>query len=271
MKKEIKVIFEANKKLDINPIFASSTFIISIEKIEKKFNDIKIIITNNNYKEASDKIIYEVIINILYQIDCSKAISMISEIVNEIKRKYEKINIYMDELSQLKIRKAKKEELDILKTIALKIVKNMNINGLQLWNDYYPAEEFKGLIEQEKLYICEEKNNIVSFFALVDNDESSFNFKWKYDNSKFLEMFAVNIDYLHKKYAQRILYDLFEILKSDGYDSLKLIVYDQNIAAISLYNKVGFKIVPGNYVFINKFRPNEPPRNMIGMEYYMNK
>lgn len=271
MKKEIKVIFETNKKLDINPLFASSSFIVSIEKMEEEFNDTKIIITNNNYKETSDRIIYEVIINIIYQNDCSKAISSISEKVNEIKRKYEKINTYVENISQLKIRKAKKEELDILKTIALKIVKNMNINGLQLWNDYYPAEEFKKLIEQEKLYICEENNNIVSFFALVDDDESSSNFKWKYDNSKFLEMFAVNVDYLHKKYAQRILYDLFEILKLDGYDSIKLIVYDQNIAAISLYNKVGFKAVTGNYLFINEFRPNEPPRNMIGMEYYINK
>ena len=271
MKKEIKVIFEAIKKLDINPTFASSYFVVSIEKIEKKFNDTMILVTNNNYKETSKSIINEVIINIIYQSDYSKAISSINEIIEEIKIKYEKINIYIEEMPQLKIRKAKKEELNILKTLALKIVKNMNANGLQLWNDYYPAEEFKGLIEQEKLYICEENNNIVSFFALVDDEESSSNYKWKYNNSKFLEMFAINVDYLHKKYATRILYDLLEILKLDGYDSLKLIVYDQNIAAISLYNKVGFKTVSGNYVFINEFRPEEPPRNMIGMEYYINE
>ena len=36
---------------------------------------------------------------------------------------------------------------------SLKVVKNMNQSGLQLWNDYYPAEEFKSLIEQDKLYL----------------------------------------------------------------------------------------------------------------------
>lgn len=191
-------------------------------------------------------------------------------ILSLIQKEYLNIKINIEDIPQLRIRKAKQEELKSLKTIALKIVKNMNANGLQLWNEYYPAEELKGLIEQEKLYVCEEDNNIVSFFALFDDEDSSSSFKWKYTKSKFLEMFAVNVDYLHKKYAQRILEDLIELLRQDGYDSLKLIVYDKNVAAISLYKKVGFKTAPGHYIFINKFRPNEPHRNMLGMEYFIN-
>lgn len=270
MRKEIKALFEVNKNSDSNPVFAASSFITSIEKIENSFNDTQIIVTNNNFKEKSDSIVYELIISIIYQSDYTGVVSSINEIVNDVKNKYKEINIRLEDMCQLKIRKAKKEDLSTLKIIALKIVKNMHTNGLQLWNDYYPAEEFESLIEQRKLYVCDEDNNIVSFFALFDEEESSSNFQWKYRKSKFLEMFAVNIDYLHKKYAQRILFDLIQELRVNGYDSLKLIVYDQNIAAISLYKKVGFNIVPGNYVFINKFRPDEPPKNMIGMEYYIN-
>ncbi len=98
-------------------------------------------------------------------------------ILSLIQKEYLNIKINIEDIPQLRIRKAKQEELKSLKTIALKIVKNMNANGLQLWNEYYPAEELKGLIEQEKLYVCEEDNNIVSFFALFDDEVSSSSFK----------------------------------------------------------------------------------------------
>ena len=269
MKKEIKVLFAAEKNTNNNPLFASSYFITSVEKLSKKNNNDQIVVTNNNYFERDNCVGYEVIINIIYQTEFNEIILIINEIINTIKGKYKNIDVKIEEMPELKISKAKIGQLIELKKIALKVVRNMNKNGLTLWNDYYPAEEFEGLINEGKLYVCEQNNDIIGFFALLDDDESSPNFEWKYKKSLFLEMFAINVDYLHKHYAQRILFDLNEKLKKDGYESLKLIVYDENISAISLYKKVGFKFVKGNYVFINKFRPEEPARNMIGMEYYL--
>ena len=261
MKKEIKVLFESSNPLENNPLFASSYFIAAVEKLSK---DLPIVITNNNLIENN---IYEVVVSMNMEENDNRGLAKLDEIIDSTRKKYKDIEISTTDIPQISIVKATLEELGDLKIMALRIVKQMNENGLQLWNDYYPAEEFEDNIKQDRLYVCKEKDQMVGFFALFDEEESSSNFRWKYNHSKFLEMFAVNVDYLHKKYGQRILFELVEKLRIEGYDSLKLIVYEKNTAAISLYQKVGFEEVKGSYVFINKFRKEEPPRTMIGMEY----
>lgn len=165
----------------------------------------------------------------------------------------------------LTLEKAQIGHLEVLKDIATKAVQNMHENGLDLWNEFYPRDDLINYIGKD-LYIAKEEDNIICFFRLYEDDESAESFIWSFENEIFLGMFTINVDFLHMGYGKKVLKLILEYLNENKHKSIRLTVYDKNIPAINLYEKIGFKKVEGNYVFINKFR-KEAPKNFIGMEY----
>jgi len=166
----------------------------------------------------------------------------------------------------LKLEKAQINDLDYLKEMAVNVVENMHKNGINLWNKYYPAEEFEQCIKDEILYVAKKGNNIISFFVLVEGDETAENYDWKFDKEIYLQKFAINVDFLHKGYGKSVLDLIINYLKEKDYNSFRFTVYDKNLPAIGLYKKLGFNIVKGSYLMINKNRKEEP-KLFIGMEY----
>ena len=79
----------------------------------------------------------------------------------------------------MELRLANKKDLPYLKIMFKKIINNMAENNIKIWNKYYPFEEFKDEIEQERLYLLVQEGDIVSAFVLFENIEGQENFNWK--------------------------------------------------------------------------------------------
>ena len=147
----------------------------------------------------------------------------------------------------MELRLAKKEDLDTLEKMFASIVEEMNKNGIHIWNEYYPFEEFEGDIEKNKLYLLVENDTICSVFALLDEMSASDCFEWedKKAPAKYIERLGVNTELLRKGIGSTTLQFAKDICRKNGAKYLRLTVAEENFSAIALYNKNGFNKVEG--------------------------
>lgn len=68
----------------------------------------------------------------------------------------------------MEFRLAMMQDLPQIKSIYKDIVKKMNCEQIQIWDDIYPCEFFVEDIRANRLYVLLEHNTIVSAFALCD-------------------------------------------------------------------------------------------------------
>ena len=138
------------------------------------------------------------------------------------------------------------DDLPLLKNIYKDIVRVMESNGVYIWNEFYPYEEFKNDINNKCLYVVEDEESIISAFGLFKNVSGCENFKWKSSkNAIYLGRFGVNIKYQNQGLGEYSINEAKTLAKKLGYDSLRLQVVKQNIPAISFYKKIGLTQVEG--------------------------
>ena len=149
----------------------------------------------------------------------------------------------------MNFRMANMDDLPQIKLVYEKIIDNMNKDNIQIWDEIYPCEFFCSDIENNRLYVLEENNNIVSAFALCNSNVGSEYVKWenKYDKALYIDRFGVNVNYLKKGIGSIMLNNAINIAKDNGAKYLRLFVVDINKPAINLYIKSGFKMVEGIY------------------------
>ena len=138
----------------------------------------------------------------------------------------------------MEFRLARIEDLKQLKIMYKEIIKNMNKNNIQIWDDIYPCEFFEDDINNKRLYVMADDEEIISAFALCDNNAGEAYVEWSEKSAKamYIDRLGVNVEYSKK-----------EISKSIGAEYLRLFVVDINKPAIRLYQKNGFTKVDGVY------------------------
>lgn len=144
---------------------------------------------------------------------------------------------------------AKLEDLNQIKEIYKKIIKNMYDNDIKIWNEYYPIEVFESDIEQGNLYLLKDNNNILGAFAMYEHENLEKGLEWENCNAKsfVLNRIGVNVDYLHQGIGKKLLIEASKLAQKEGAKYLRLLVSDINIPAINLYLKCNFKKVNGIY------------------------
>lgn len=149
----------------------------------------------------------------------------------------------------MKFRLAILDDLAELKKMYRQIVKNMNKNNIQIWDDIYPCEFFEDDIKNNQMYVLIHKNEIISAFVLCETNAGEKAVKWNNDLHKalYLDRLGVNIKYGNKGIGTLMLAKAREIAKLKGFDYLRLFVVDINIPAIQLYEKNGFMRAKGIY------------------------
>lgn len=149
----------------------------------------------------------------------------------------------------MNLRLANINDLPQLKDVFEKIIHNMNKNNIQIWDEIYPCEFFSDDIENNRLYVLVEDNEIVSAFALCDSNEGEDFVKWesKYDKALYIDRFGVNVNYARKGIGSIALKGAIELARDKGAKYLRLFVVDINKPAINLYIKNGFKKADGIY------------------------
>lgn len=142
----------------------------------------------------------------------------------------------------MEFRLARLEDLKQLKIIYKEIIKNMNKNNIQIWDDIYPCEFFEDDINNKRLYVIANDEEIISAFALCDNNAGEAYVEWSEKSAKamYIDRLGVNVEYSKKGIGQQMLNKAKEISKSLGAEYLRLFVVDINKPAIRLYQKKWF-------------------------------
>lgn len=146
-------------------------------------------------------------------------------------------------------RQAVMQDLPQLKDMYKRIIKNMNEQNIQIWDDIYPCEFFEDDIKNNQLYILLNNGEIVSVFVLSDKNSGETAVEWNDNHAKavYIDRLGVNIKYLKKGIGSLMLDKAKEIAKTLNAEYLRLFVVDINIPAIQLYTKKEFVKVNGVY------------------------
>lgn len=150
---------------------------------------------------------------------------------------------------RMHFRLAQIQDLPQIKHTFEEIVKQMEDNQLQIWDDIYPCSFFEDDIHNNRLYILLEGTEMVSAFVLCNTDEGESAMTWKNrcGNALYLDRFGVNRNYVRKGIGSLMLEKAKETAKALGADYLRLFVVDENLPAVRLYEKGGFSRTQGIY------------------------
>ena len=146
-------------------------------------------------------------------------------------------------------RQAVMQDLPQLKDMYKRIIKDMNEQNIQIWDDIYPCEFFEDDIKNNQLYILLNNGEIVSAFVLSDTNSGETAVEWNDNHAKavYIDRLGVNIKYLKKDLGSLMLDKAKEIAKTLNAEYLRLFVVDINIPAIQLHTKKEFIKVNGVY------------------------
>ena len=149
----------------------------------------------------------------------------------------------------MNFRMANIDDLPQLEDVYKRIINNMNINNIEIWDEIYPCEFFYDDIENNRLYILQENNEIVSAFALCNSNAGEGYVKWQNKHAKalYIDRFGVNVNYLRKGIGSLMLNKAIDTAKDNGAEYVRLFVVDINKPAINLYIKNGFNRIDGIY------------------------
>ncbi|MDD3288684.1 MAG: GNAT family N-acetyltransferase [Alphaproteobacteria bacterium] len=149
----------------------------------------------------------------------------------------------------MELRTAKKEDLPALEMMFKNIVEVMYKNGITIWNECYPYEEFAGDIENKSLYLITDGDEIAAAFGVYNAVNGQDCFEWKDNAAKavYLSRVGVNVKFLRRGIGKLVLKHALEMAKLQNAKFLRLLVSDVNKPAINLYRKSGFKQAIGVY------------------------
>lgn len=147
------------------------------------------------------------------------------------------------------LRLASMDDLSQLKAMYKKIVENMIENNIHIWDEIYPCEFFGDDIENNRLYVLIENNEIVAAFALCHSNMGEDCVQWenKQDKALYMNRLGVNVNYLRKGFGKIVLDFAIGLSREKEAKYLRLFVADTNKPAIDFYVKNGFHKVDGVY------------------------
>lgn len=126
----------------------------------------------------------------------------------------------------------------------------MEKNGIFIWDEVYPCLVLREDIEKERLYLLEEDGRIAAAFALCDFSDGEGQVRWNYSSAYavYLDRLGVADEWVGKGIGSLMLEKAADTAKMQGKEVLRLFVVEENIPAIRLYEKNGFRRSGGVYI-----------------------
>lgn len=150
----------------------------------------------------------------------------------------------------MKLRKANMQDIYQIKEMYTNIVKQMEKNGIYIWDEIYPCEFFEEDIKKNQFYILvNDKGEILSGFSLNSVHEGAEHIIWEKEKAKvlYIDRLGVNVKHLRKGFGVLTLREACFLVKQLGGEYLRLFVVDNNFPAIALYEKAKFEKREGIY------------------------
>lgn len=153
----------------------------------------------------------------------------------------------------MEIKLAKKNDIEELNVLFKDVIKDLKeVKKIDmLWGDVYPFCEFETDIANNEMYIIKKDNKLIGSFVLSNFDDPDYKeIDWDKNLKKFiyLNRLVISPKEQGKGYAKKVMTYIDEYAQNNNLDSIRLTVYEENINAIRLYEKNGFKrIQKGNW------------------------
>lgn len=167
----------------------------------------------------------------------------------------------------INIRPAVFEDLAELKNIFALIVQDMHRQGIKIWNDFYPYEEFSYDLSDGFLYIIEKDCQIVGAFALCPDEIGGDSLQWEDSSAAalYFRRLGIRPDCSRQGIASFAVAEALKIAKNKGFSYVRLTVAEENTPAVFLYQKNNFVKAKGEF---KEFSPSlNKTITEIGFEY----
>jgi Acetyltransferases len=167
------------------------------------------------------------------------------------------MNCIGDYMKIIKFRLANIGDLNKINQLFEKVVYDIQNNKkINMWNTEYPFCEFENDIKRKEMYILEMENEIIGSFVLSEHDDPEYNvINWTFNNKKWFSINRLVIlpSEQGKGYAKMAMEYICEYATKNKYEVIRLVVHKDNIYAITLYEKYGFrKIENSQWIIYDK-------------------
>lgn len=162
----------------------------------------------------------------------------------------------------MNIRLADEQDIPPILELISFIVKNMNKNGINIWNPSYPAiTHISSDIKEQHLYILEEseEKEIVGIAALKNQQPIEYETVSNFKKTKFklIKRLCIHPKVQKQGYGKKIVEFLEDKSKNLGFDSIRLDTWSdlKNVKVHSFYEKMGYEKkeeleMEGEYFFV---------------------
>lgn len=113
-----------------------------------------------------------------------------------------------------------------------------------VWNEYYPDREILLFdYENGNLYVYASGDTVIGAISVeLDEEIKGFDCLKVCDGTQIsFARVVIAKDYLNQGYAKKMVSALLEVLQKRGYTSAQILVSPKNIAAMSVYKRLGFE------------------------------
>ena len=134
---------------------------------------------------------------------------------------------------------------------------NMKENGLDQWDEIYPAiSDVAKDIKEETLTLVKQGGKLVAVYTLNKHQDAAYkfgDFKDNSDNFIVLHRLCVEPKYRGMGIAARTLKHIDEEALKEGFSSIRLDVFTKNPRAVKLYESAGYSYAGDAYFRKGKF------------------
>lgn len=147
-------------------------------------------------------------------------------------------------------RSAKQDDLPKLLQMYQSIIRKMDEDGIQIWDEVYPCAFLSEDIERKRLFVALEGDTILAAFALCDSNDGQEAVSWEQPSACACYLDRLGVSPLHagQGIGGKMLSYAMSLARQKGADYLRLFVVDCNHPAIGLYQKSGFVRADGVYL-----------------------
>lgn len=142
------------------------------------------------------------------------------------------------------IEKATQSNLEACYFITKSCANEMIKNGIFQWNDTYPSKEIlQKDIELQQLWKLTENNIIIGIIVLTKIEDQEYkSVKWLSENRNnlYVHRLAVDPTFQGKGYAQKLMSFAENYALDNGFSSIRLDTFSQNIRNQKFYQKRGY-------------------------------
>ena len=135
-------------------------------------------------------------------------------------------------------------DLDAVMVIIHKATRHMDDQGILQWDNIYPSKSIlQSDIERQHMHVIENERHIAGLITLNEDQSPEYSdVSWSYPG-KALVVHRLTIDPEHqsKKLATKLMDFAEKEAASKGYNTIRLDAFTQNHAAVTLYERRGYR------------------------------